>query len=174
MIKRDCTSTIKTQCHVTHDRYGLYQDSGGVCTFGYGHQVNKNKRPCSDADISTYNTMFPNGINELQASTLLSQDINIEGEGPVNRNIKVKLTQEQFDALVSLSYNIGQGNFFSSPVRKDINKENCFPIAITEDFLQHITDKKGNVQPGLIERRNAEAELFNDSIYRDKSGNIIP
>jgi len=59
-INRDCSAAVTRNCHVTHDRYGLYQDSGdsthptGFCTRGIGINAPYGKRACTQQDIDAY------------------------------------------------------------------------------------------------------------------------
>jgi len=52
----------------------------------------------------------PNGISRSQAARLLRGDLS-QAEDAVNRDVQIPLTQNQFDALVSLAYNLGVGAF---------------------------------------------------------------
>jgi lysozyme len=72
--------------------------------------------------------------------------------------VGVELTQNEYDALVSLCYNIGSGNFVSSTLVKMLKADE--PKAeVAKQFLRW--DKAGGKPlAGLTRRRNAEAELF--------------
>jgi GH24 family phage-related lysozyme (muramidase) len=94
--------------------------------------------------------------NEEAALLLLSKTLT-SYEHAVNA-IKVDLTQNEFDALVSLTYNIGAGNLASSTLVKML-KAGDPKSEIAQQFLRW---DKANGKPlaGLTRRRNAEAELF--------------
>jgi len=94
--------------------------------------------------------------NEEAALLLLSKTL-ASYEHAVNA-IKVDLTQNEFDALVSLTYNIGAGNLASSTLVKML-KAGDPKSEIAQQFLRW---DKANGKPlaGLTRRRNAEAELF--------------
>ncbi|KQD16250.1 lysozyme [Acinetobacter baumannii] len=67
------------------------------------------------------------------------------------------LTQNQFDALVSLAYNIGSGAFKGSTLLKLLNKGDYKGAA--DQFL--VWNKAGGkVMKGLVRRREAERALF--------------
>ena len=71
--------------------------------------------------------------------------------------VKVDLTQNEFDALVSLIYNIGAGNFQKSTLLKVLNQEKY--DAAANQFLRW-NKAGGNVLAGLTKRREHERELF--------------
>lgn len=79
-------------------------------------------------------------------------------EKVVSDNVKVPLTQNQFDALVSLSYNIGEGGFKSSTALKRINAGD---YAGGAEAMKRFNKSGGGVMQGLVNRRNDEVKLFN-------------
>jgi lysozyme len=93
----------------------------------------------------------------------LAVDVNIF-ENAINNLAQVQLTQEQFDALASFTFNVGQNNLRISNLLRDINNGNCDPDTITEDFLRFVR-ANGQVIQGLVDRRNDEANLFNNGVY---------
>lgn len=78
-------------------RLTAYDDGAGNLTIGYGHKI------VSD---------IPNKITREQAEELFRSDLAI-AEAAVNRSVRVPLTSAQFDALVSLVFNWGGGEFLS-------------------------------------------------------------
>ena len=77
----------------------------------------------------------------------------------VNRLIgPTKLTQDQFDALTSFTYNIGEGNFSRSTLLKKCRANPNDPT-IREEFNRWVYSKKV-VLKGLIIRRQEEADLY--------------
>jgi len=131
-----------------------YQDQGGKWTIGYGHLV------LADED-------FTNGITQDQADSLFATDLAAKAEQPVSEAVSVDLNQQQFDALCSLCYNIGAGNFHGSTLVKLLN-ENMPPDRVAAEFGKwcHVN---GEVSEGLFERRGAEADIFLDGKYVDHS-----
>lgn len=75
----------------------------------------------------------------------------------VNNSVKGNLTQNQFDALCSLVFNIGCGNFGKSSVLREVNAENDMSAASA--FLLW-NKAAGKVMPGLTKRRQDEMNLF--------------
>lgn len=123
-------------------RLTAYQDSVGVWTIGYGH---------TGPDVQPGLT-----ITQEQASALLLQDV-AGAVAAVNRLVTVPLTQNQFDALVDFTFNVGQGNLASSTLLRELNAGNTAGAAA--QFLVWVY--AGGVQlPGLVTRRQAEAALF--------------
>ena len=91
-----------------------------------------------------------------QAHEYLAHDM-IEFEKTVNDSVKVDLTQNQFDALVSLTYNIGSTAFKNSTLLKKLNAKDYTGAA--DQFL--VWNKGGGkVLKGLVRRREAERALF--------------
>jgi lysozyme len=119
-----------------------YQDPVGVWTIGYGH---------TGADVQPGLT-----ITQEQASDLLLQDV-AGAVAAVNRLVTVPLTQNQFDALVDFTFNVGQGNLASSTLLRELNAGNTAGAAA--QFLVWVY-AKGVELPGLVTRRQAEAALF--------------
>ena len=118
-----------------------YQDVAGVWTIGYG---------------STGGVREGDTINEVQAETLLSEDLRT-AEREVNRH-KLNINQNQFDALVSFAFNIGTGAFRNSTLLKRIKIDVNHPD-IPNQFNRWIYGG-GKVLPGLVRRRNEEAKLY--------------
>jgi len=94
-----------------------------------------------------------------QCDAFLGADL-ATAEGAVNRLVKAPLNSNQFDALVSLTYNIGQGNFADSTVLKMLNLQTPpnYEGAAQAFLLWNRTN--GQVNPGLVNRREAERTLF--------------
>lgn len=112
-------------------------------TIGYGHY---------GPDVKEGQT-----ITKDEATELLQQDVQT-AENELNQLIKqnVLLTQNQFDALCSLVFNIGVGNFRKSTLRKKllnhIRSVDC-------EFMKWVYSDGHYIQ-GLYNRRKKEVELF--------------
>lgn len=76
----------------------------------------------------------------------------------VNNNVKVPLTQSQFDALVSFTYNIGTGGFQGSSALRLLNQGDYSGAA---NAMKLWNKSGGQVVQGLVNRRNDEVALFN-------------
>jgi len=121
----------------------VYFCPAGYQTIGYGHVV----KPHED---------FSAGIDEAQAEELLRQDAAI-AEQAVLRLINVPLTDCQFDALVSFTYNLGGGALQRSTLRRKINREEHTDVP--PEFLRWVW-AGGRKLKGLMRRRKAEATLY--------------
>jgi lysozyme len=75
----------------------------------------------------------------------------------INKMLLVPVTQNQWDAIVSLVYNIGLGNFRSSTLLRLLNK-GCYREASLQ--WERWSFANGQQMPGLLRRRRAEMELF--------------
>jgi lysozyme len=91
-----------------------------------------------------------------QAVTWLRQDVAI-AEATVKRLLRVELTQEEYDALVDLVFNIGSGNFDTSTLLRKLNAGDT-EGAIAE--FARWNKAGGVVLAGLVKRREAERVLF--------------
>jgi lysozyme len=118
-----------------------YKDSVGILTIGYGH---------------THAVKAGDVITGEQADAFLREDLQV-AELTVNTNVKVKLTQGQFDALVSFVFNLGSGNFVKSTL---IKKLNAGDYAGAVDEFSKWVNAGGKKLPGLVKRRAAEREVF--------------
>ena len=123
-------------------RLNSYQDSAGIWTIGYGHTGGV--RPGQQ-------------ITSAQAEALLKQDV-AEAESAVNSLVAVPLTQSQFDALVSLTFNWGAGNLAASILLKRLNAGDYEGAA--QRLSEHPITSGGRVVQGLVRRRREEAALF--------------
>jgi lysozyme len=95
-------------------------------------------------------------LTSIEIDDILRTDLNRFEQG-VLRLIKVPLTQGQFDALVSFSFNVGLGNLQNSTLRMKVNRSEY--EAAAEQFLVW-TKAGGKVLPGLVKRRTHEKEMF--------------
>jgi len=124
-------------------RLNTYNDSAGLPTIGYGHLLKTGES-------------FSDGITEAYASVLLHNDLET-AEMAVNRLVKVPLTQNQFDALVDFTFNLGPGALAGSTLLRLLNSGDFAAAAAQFERWVHAG---GVPLPGLIRRRRAEAELF--------------
>jgi lysozyme len=95
-------------------------------------------------------------ITQEQAEQFLSDDLAVF-ELTVNSAIKRPMTQNQFDAMVSLAFNIGGPNFAQSTLVKNFNTGDVQGAA---DQFPRWKFSDGKVMPGLVKRRAAEREMF--------------
>lgn len=118
-----------------------YKCPANVLTIGYGHTLN-----VKSTDV----------ISKEDAEYLLKQDLK-RFEDSVN-NQKLDINQNQFDALVSFSFNLGVGNFQKSTLLKKI-KGNPNDQSIRDEFAKW-KYAGSKVLNGLVRRRAEEAELY--------------
>ncbi len=138
-------------------RLEAYRCSSNVLTIGYGHTggVSPNMK-----------------ITKEEAERLFKIDLLVH-ENNVNKLVKVQLAQGQFDALVSLEYNIGYGNFKSSSILRLVN-ERKFKEACTRFLFENknaktpeekykgcwVFNNQKKVVQGLVNRRKEEQKMF--------------
>lgn len=127
-------------------RLDAYLDSAGIATIGFGtiKYPNGNKVKLGDK------------ITKTQAKEYKLYDLK-EFESTVNMYVTVPLSQNQYDSLVSLSYNIGSGAFKNSTLLKKLNSGDYKGAA--EQFLVWNKVNSKKVQ-GLANRRETERKLF--------------
>jgi lysozyme len=127
-----------------------YLDTASIPTIGYGTTHYPNNSPVKMGDICT----------SEQAQQYFEHDL-LATEIAVNSLVTYPLNQNQFDALVSLVYNIGIGNFKNSTLLKLLNLKT--PIAAANHFTDWDKDHEHGIlveNEGLLNRRKAEKELF--------------
>ena len=95
-------------------------------------------------------------ITNAQATKILAQDL-VQFEDGVEAAVKVPLTENQFDALVSFTFNVGLGAFQKSTLLKKLNAGQYDAIPAE---LMKWTKAGGKELPGLVRRRRAEAALW--------------
>lgn len=118
-----------------------------VWTIGYGH---------------THTAKRGMVITEAQAEVLLREDLAWVRD-VLRTTVDVPVTQNQYDALASLIYNIGAGAFHKSTVRKRLNASDYAGAA--DAFLmwnKQRNRRTGRLEPlrGLTRRRQEERQLF--------------
>ncbi|RAZ68044.1 lysozyme [Enterobacter cloacae] len=123
-----------------------YQDSVGVWTIGYGWT-----QPVDGKPIRAGMTIKQETAERLLKTGLVSY------ESDVYRLVKVGLTQGQFDALVSFTYNLGARSLSTSTL---LRKLNAGDYAGAANEFQRWNKAGGKVLNGLSRRREAERALF--------------
>ena len=119
-----------------------YQDQRGIWTIGYGH---------------TGDVQPSDACTAQEADNILSSDLTT-AETIVTKYVKPVLNQNQFDALVSLTFNIGGRNFLESTVLKKLNLTDDYKGAAGAIMMWNKVGDK--VNSGLEKRRKAEQTLF--------------
>lgn len=161
-----------THCESLHDgdltMIGLQPklDPVGIWTEGYGRAMRYKGDFLRGAENKELAYSLQTIHTEEEAMQALLEDL-IPFEVKINR-LDICDTQEQFDALVSFSYNLGYGNLLESTLLERI-KSSATPQRIKEAFLMW---NKGTVKgkkvvlPGLTKRRTYEADLFNTGDFQ--------
>ena len=124
-----------------------YRDSVGIPTIGIGstYYEDGTRVRMTDKPITT------------ERAIQLAKNVVKSFELKVNQVILLPMTQNQFDSMVLLCYNIGESGFARSSVVRHFNQGNLQKAA--DSFL--LWNKAGGkVLRGLTNRRNKERELF--------------
>jgi lysozyme len=133
-------------CEFEGEQLIAYDDGVGVWTIGFGTIKYPNGVRVKKGDTCTLD----------QAKEYMRHDL-IEFEHTVNSSVKVPLNQNQFDALVSLAYNIGSSAFKSSTLVKKLNAGDYQGAA---DQFGAWINAGGKRMQGLVNRRDREKLLF--------------
>ena len=121
----------------------IYVCPGGWPTTGYGHVVKEGERK-----------RFAGGVGEDEAEELLREDV-ADAELAVLRLINVPLTDGQFDALTSFTFNLGGGALQRSTLRRKVNREEH--ALVPAEFMRWVW-AGGRKLKGLVRRRESGGE----------------
>lgn len=139
-------------------RLAAYKCPAGVWTIGYGH---------------TSGVRAGQKITQKQAEDFLKSDLQVYEKG-VEKAVRVKLNQNQFDALVSFSFNCGLGALKNSTLLKKLNAGD-YKGASAE--FPRWNKANGRILAGLKRRRKAEKTLFDkipvQTVYTVKKGDTL-
>jgi lysozyme len=143
------------------EHFHAYKCPAGVLTIGWGH-------------TNHHGRQFDSAARWNQAECDMEFEHDMEGfEAAVQRLVTVELEPWQFDALVSFTYNCGEGNLRKSTLLKKVNAGDFEGAAL--EF--HKWNKGGGkVLAGLVRRRASEALLFQnikDENYDGKPDKLI-
>jgi lysozyme len=154
-VSQKCINQIKQDEGV---RNRPYQCPALLWTVGVGHVIDPShaKVPLADRKQLPIPASWDRVLTAEEIDEILRKDLERFEQG-VLRLIKVKLTQGQFDALVSFSFNVGLGNLQNSTLRMKLNRGDYEGAA--EQFLVW-TKAGGKVLKGLVIRRTHEKEMF--------------
>lgn len=120
-----------------------YRDQGGVLTIGYGH---------TGTDVEEGQT-----ITQEQADSLLQENVQSTSNRVEALTQDADLNDNQFSALVCLTYNIGIGNFQKSKLLRLIRLDQ---LDLSADEFVRWSTIHGVPNKGLLRRRTAEKSLF--------------
>ena len=125
-----------------------YLDVVNIPTIGWGNTFYED---------GTKVTLKDQPVTKERANELLEVVANRDFADKIFPAIKVKVTQSQFDAMVSLAYNIGTGAFLKSTLLKKVNAGDF--AGAGEEFLRW-NKALGKEVLGLTKRREREKQLF--------------
>jgi|TARA_R110000772_G_scaffold264985_1_gene386008 lysozyme len=145
-VSNKCISLIR---HHEGVRNKPYQDPIGLWTVGVGHLMGNGKSKPKEWN-KTY--------TDEEVDQILKNDLNRFERG-VGRLITEPLNQNQFDALVCFSFNVGLGNLQASTLRRKLNRGDIEGAG--NEFLKW-RKAGGRVLNGLVKRRKDERTLFLD------------
>ena len=129
----------------------IYKDVAGLPTIGYGHLIKSGE---------SFGT-----LNKFAAKELLRKDVSI-AVAAVNKYVKIPLSQNQFDALTSFTFNVGSSALSNSSLLRNVNSLNSLSIA-SSFMMWNKARVNGVLSPvqGLTNRRQAEANLYLNGDY---------
>jgi GH24 family phage-related lysozyme (muramidase) len=135
----------------------LYNDDAGHCTIGYGHLVH-----LGECNGSLSEAEFKSGITQADAAAMAALNL-VKYVDAVRLSVDVELTQFEFDALVSFTYNLGAGILPGSSLLTHVNNGEW--DLVMGSFMQYVKarnpkTKKLEFNQGLANRRAEEGKLF--------------
>lgn len=131
----------------------VYLDQVGLPTVGWGH-MDKNMKLGDKYTLAQVEALFKDDLGSFESC--------------LNAAVKVPLHQYEFDALMSLTFNIGTGAILRSQLLKKLNDPEYTRQAVMNEFLKW---NKGTIKgklvelPVLVGRRKREAKLFETGYY---------
>lgn len=133
----------------------VYADLGGVGTVCWGTtRYDNTKRRFTDAECQRY---FERDIRAVATQ--------------VQRHLKVPVSQEEFDALVIFTYNVGEGAYMRSQLLRYLNAGKCLDAGAEFPSWAYVRSKQGKVLTrGLLNRRFTEQQLFTQGCFKRLGG----
>jgi lysozyme len=134
----------------------MYKDVAGLPTIGVGHLLTKDELYSGKIEIGGQSVKWAGGLSPDQVITLFAQDVKPFGQG-VARLVRIPLKQNEFDALVSLVFNIGIGAFANSTLLTFLNagKSELIPYQ-----WKRWNMAAGRRIEGLAKRRERELAMY--------------
>jgi len=124
-------------------------------TIGYGHLISK----------STWNK-YKDGLSKAQAVALFNKDLSPYAK-KVKTSVTAKVKQNEFDALVILTFNIGRTAFGKSSALKLVNNPSAnTPYTSLEKAWKAWNKSQGQYNRGLTNRRAAEWNIYSKNVYK--------
>lgn len=133
-----------------------YRDVANLLTIGVGHLLTRSELSSGKITIGVERVKWANGITREQAMDLLRQDLR-KAEQAVEQDDGRRLSDGQFDALVSFVFNVGVGAYLGSTLRKKLLAGEWDEVP--KQMLRW--DRAGGLRVlGLTRRREAEAAMW--------------
>lgn len=129
-----------------------YQDEGGIWTVGYGHVI----------PIKILANYMKRALTKVEGAQLLASDVGTAETLVAKLLPNMSLTQTQYDALVSLVFNIGGYAFSTSTMRRLLQSGHLSDAAKEFDRWVYVKRVKST---GLVKRRRTERLLFETGQY---------
>ncbi|MEO0368858.1 MAG: lysozyme [Pseudomonadota bacterium] len=153
------------RCDSNPDLHCPYNDVAGYCTIGHGHLLDK--KSCSEITARLVELNYLNGITDAKATEILKRDLSLaQGivEAKTDKHGKIGTTvidDNQYDALVSFTFNVGGRNFNRSTLLKRLQSRKTIGGNADIEFeFSRWVRSGGVVYEGLKNRRKAEAKHF--------------
>ena len=148
--------------HYPYDDYDgqmkqLDESVRGYLTLGYGHLLRDEERNAQFVVLDDDYVNFWQGLTESQAQVLLHKDLR-RFELAVNRHVDICITDYQYEALVSFSFNVGVGAFTDSTLLRILNEGDFDGVPAQ---FRRWNKSGGQVVQGLINRREHEIQHWN-------------
>lgn len=131
----------------------VYLCQAGHPTIGYGHLITPEERKAGTFEGRT--------LTEAEGLALLQQDVR-RFEVGIGKLVKVKLSQNQFDALVDFAFNLGLEALKNSTLLRRLNDGDYNLAGEFSKWCRARNPKTGRLEvlSGLVRRRKREADLF--------------
>jgi lysozyme len=150
-----------------HEGYSesIYLDCAGFLTIGYGHLCRDGDEYLNGLSLREVKKRYLKNKKKVQenikitlqqAENILKKDLSI-AEKAVDRLIKAPLTDNQFAAIVSFTFNLGSGALQRSTLRQKLNRKEYKEIPSELNKWVYAGGRKFN---GLVRRRREEGLLF--------------
>ena len=172
----------KTNTGLRDGKWFIHDVSASETSIAYGHKLTENELTSGIININGKDVNCKDGLTKQQGLDLLQQDSNWAREIALASLVKADMHQDsaKVQALTSLIYNVGSGNWAESDAKKALESGNI------EDFMHEAFDSNegfvkanGKVSRGLVRRRADEARLFGantegeSASYIDMIGDVL-